>query len=129
MGIDLIQHRYGWTDDTIKSLPICRFYQIQEVCAKALIRENHDRNLGIALSNWLICQHISGSVGGKPVDFGKWTRAYYPALEIPQFTEEEKAKMKRKIKLQEKEAMDNVERINTALKDGHIKVSGRRSMG
>jgi len=52
--IELIQSRYGWSDEYILSLPYARFIQIAMLIAEAKTRESKERMVDAAFIAWLL---------------------------------------------------------------------------
>ena len=65
--IDLVQQRYGWTDDEIKGIPSLRFFEIVETIVEARRDEERQRLQEIAYGQW--CAYRLIPVKGKHKGF------------------------------------------------------------
>lgn len=69
-GFDVIQARYGWTDDVILSMPYARFREVLSTASKAHAREVREQYAQAAFVGW----QFYTVMGGKDakLTFGKW---------------------------------------------------------
>lgn len=82
--VDLIQHRYGWTDEVVFSLPYARFHDICELVMKLNKEENMERYRLSAYTAYLLKTPENTSFG-----------SYLESLGLGYEEESEKAKLKK----------------------------------
>lgn len=71
-AVDLIQSRYGWTDQEVLDLPYARFREILEVVVDAVGQEKRDRMVEAAFIGWQGYLGWPKAKGRQPMQFRRW---------------------------------------------------------
>jgi hypothetical protein len=113
LGVDLIQHRYGWTDEIVFNLAISRFTEITETALYAY-REEHVFGLQTAaFTSWLTLTYAHGM----KASWNKFLKSHGLLLHDTPMTDEQKIELTR-------QAIDKANNIVRMDKKRHSNTNG-----